>query len=516
MYSNPVISGFYPDPSVCRVGEDYYLVTTSCEYFPGVPIFHSRDLIHWRQIGHCLTRASQVPLQKCASSQGIFAPSIRFHDGTFYVTTTNVSADGNFYVHTDDPAGEWSEPIWIDLQGIDPSLFFDTDGRVYIAANGHPSGIYQCEIDLKTGQRRTVARCIWRGTGGRFPEAPHLYYLNNSYYLMIAEGGTEYGHMVTVARSTSPWGPFEPCPHNPILTHRNRGFHPIQGTGHADLVEAHDGSWWIVLLAFRPYGGDFHHLGRETYLAPVSWTGDGWPIVNHHRGVELVMDAPTLPQCAWPGESSRDDFDSAMLRLCWNFLRNPYTRDWSLTDRPGWLRLYGSPLTLDDQDSPAFIGRRQQHFSCKARTLLDFTPQCDGEEAGLVVLANEKHHYEIALTCLDSLRYIIVRRRIGDLVAIVAQETVDDGQVELEIQASPEMYTFAYALPGQPSHTLATGATRYLSSEVAGSFTGVYLGMYATGNGRANGAPADFDWFEYYPGRPLPEPVFTTNANNIL
>jgi xylan 1,4-beta-xylosidase len=499
MYSNPVISGFYPDPSVCRVGEDYYLVTSSCEYFPGVPIFHSRDLVHWCQIGHCLTRSSQVALQSCASSQGIFAPTIRYHEGNFYMTTTNVAVGGNFYVYTSDPAGEWSEPIWIDHKGIDPSLFFDTDGRVYISANGQPAGIYQFEIDLQTGQRRTETRCIWKGSGGRFPEAPHLYYLNNSYYLMIAEGGTEYGHMVTMARSSSLWGPFEPCPYNPILTHRDRGFHPIQGTGHADLIEAHDGSWWLVLLAFRPRGGDFHHLGRETYLAPVSWADDGWPIVNNPHGIELTMDTSTLPQHSFSDDTSCDDFDQSILRLCWNFLRNPYTRDWSLKDRPGWMRLYGSPLTLDAQDSPAFIGRRQQHFSCKTRSLLDFTPGCDGEEAGLVVLSNERHHYEIALTCLDSMRSIIVRRRIGDLVAIVAQQTIEDGPIELEIQANAEMYVFSYALAGQPSHKLAKGATRYLSSEVAGSFTGVYLGMYATGNGRANSTPADFDWFEYLP-----------------
>jgi alpha-N-arabinofuranosidase len=499
MYHNPVISGFYPDSSVCRVDEEYYLVTSSNEYFPGIPIFHSRDLVHWQQIGHCLTRTSQVLLQKCASSQGIFAPTIRYHDGIFYVITTNTSTDGNFYVYTHDPAGEWSEPIWIDYRGIDPSLFFDTDGHVYVSAEGQPTGIYLFEIDLKTGQRRTETRCIWTGTGGRFPEGPHLYYLNNRYYLMIAEGGTEYGHMVTIARSDSPWGPFEPCPHNPILTHRNRGFHPIQGTGHADLVEALDGSWWLVFLAFRPYGGNFHHLGRETFLAPVSWTGDGWPVVNYHRGVELTMDIPTLPASPWPIEAPHDDFDSAMLRLCWNFLRNPYTQDWSLTERPGWLRLYGSPITLDAQDSPAFIGRRQQHFSCKVRVLLDFNPQYEGEEAGLVILATEKHRYEIALICLGGVRCIIVRRRIGDLVAIVARQTIDDGPVELEIQADAEIYTFAYSLPGRPPRKLATGATRYLSSEVAASFTGVYLGMYATGNGKANSVPADFDWFEYDP-----------------
>lgn len=503
MYSNPVIPGYYPDPSVCRVDKDYYLVTSSNEYFPGVPIFHSRDLVHWQQIGYCLTRTSQVPLYKCASSQGIFAPTIRYHDGIFYVITTNTSTGGNFYVWTDDPTGEWSEPIWLDHNGIDPSLFFDTDDRVYVSANGQqdgqPAGIYLFEIDLKTGQRRTETRRIWGGTGGRFPEASHLYYLNNSYYLMIAEGGTEYGHMVTVARSTTPWGPYESCPYNPILTHRDRGFHPIQGTGHADLVEAHDGSWWLIFLAFRPHAGHFHHLGRETFLAPVSWTGDRWPIVNHGRSIEFTMDTPSLPPHRWPTEAVRDNFDHATLRLCWNFLRNPYAQDWSLTERPGWLRLYGSSLTLDDQDSPAFIGRRQQHFSCKVKALLDFTPQYEGEEAGLVIMANEKHHYEIAITRVDSVRRIIVRRRIGDLVAIVASQTIDDSPVELEIQASAEMYTFACTLTGQSSRKLATGAARYLSSEVAASFTGVYLGMYATGKGKASRTPADFDWFEYSP-----------------
>src|SRR5579875_203446 len=499
MYNNPVISGYYPDPSICRVGQNYYLVTSSNEYFPGIPIFHSRDLVHWRQVGHCLTRASQLPLHQCASSQGIFAPTIRYHDGIFYVITTNISAGGNFYVYADDPAGEWSDPVWIDHQGIDPSLFFSPDGRTYVSATGQPTGIYLFEIDLKTGQRRTETRCIWKGTGGRFPEASHLYYLNNSYYLMIAEGGTEYGHMVTVARSASPWGPFEPCPYNPILTHRDRGFHPIQGTGHADLIEADDGECWLVCLAFRPHGGNFHHLGRETFLAPVSWAADGWPVVNHHRGLELTMDTPTLPPHPWSTEAPRDDFDQTTLQRSWNFLRDPHAQDWSLTARPGWLRLYGSPLTLDDQDSPAFIGRRQRHFSCRARALLEFTPQNEGEEAGLTILANEKHHYEIALTLIDGVRSVIVRRRIGDLVAIVASQATGDGPIVLEIQADAEMYTFVYTQPGQAPRMLATGATRYLSSEVAASFTGVYLGMCATGRGRVSSAPADFDWFDYCP-----------------
>ncbi|HXR66807.1 MAG TPA: glycoside hydrolase family 43 protein [Ktedonobacteraceae bacterium] len=498
MYTNPVLPGFYPDPSVCRVGNEYYLVTSSFEYFPGVPIFHSRDLLHWQQIGHCLTRASQVPLADIACSRGIFAPTLRYFAGRFYMVTTNVSSGGNFYVSTDDPAGEWSEPIFLQQGGIDPSLCFDA-GHVYLTSTGEGPrrGIYQCEIDITDGAQLTETRYLWPGTGGRWPEAPHLYHIGGYYYLIIAEGGTEYGHMVTLARSKSPWGPFEACPRNPLLTHRNEDDHPIQGTGHAELVEAHDGSWWIFFLAFRPHNGQYHHLGRETFLAPLTWMSDGWPLLLPEKTVSLTMQAETLPAQIWPEESARDDFDAPELRFCWNFLRNPAPASWSLSERPGCLRLYGSALTLDAQGSPAFIGRRQQHFACKVRTHLHFAPTRDGEEAGLAVLMNNQHHYEIAFTRLEGRTQVIVRRRIGDLSALVACEPVNAETLELTIQADADTYTFAYALPGQDAYILATGSTRYLASEVAGGFTGVYLGMYATSNGQGRSEPADFDWFEY-------------------
>jgi xylan 1,4-beta-xylosidase len=503
IYHNPVLPGFYPDPSVCRVGEDYYLVTSSFEYFPGVPIFHSRDLVHWRQIGHCLTRASQLPLAGIASSRGVFAPTLRYHDGRFYLVTTNVSFGGNFFVWTDDPAGEWSEPIFLWQGGIDPSFCFD-EGRVYLTSNGDGPrrGIYQCEIDPQTGAQLAETRYLWAGTGGRFPEAPHLYHIGDYYYLLIAEGGTEYGHMVTVARSTNPWGPFEACPHNPLLTHRDEDLPPIQGTGHADLIQAHDGSWWMVFLGFRPQQGLYHHLGRETFLAPVAWTADHWPLISPTKTVQLRMEAATLPAHPWPSEPVCDDFDTPRLRFCWNFLRNPDPASWSLTERPGWLRLHGSALTLDDEASPAFLGRRQQHFACQVRTLLHFSPERDGEEAGLTVLMNNCHHYEIALTRLNGERQIIVRRRIGDLSAIVERATIRTDMVELSIQAHADRYVFAYAPPGTPARELATGSTRYLSTEVAGGFTGVYFGLYATGNRDGGAQPADFDWFEYVPREP--------------
>ena len=495
-YDNPVIPGFYPDPSICRVGGDYYLVTSSFEYFPGVPVFHSCDLVHWRQIGHCLTRAAQLPLEKRPPSKGIYAPTIRHHDGTFYMVTTNVEGGGSFIVTTKDPAGEWSDPVWLEHPDIDPSLLFDDDGTVYVTSSGNQQSI----VDIRAGKRLSDIRTIWPGTGGAYLEGPHLYRINGWYYLLCGEGGTDLGHMVTLARSSSPWGPFAPCPHNPILTHRNRGGHPIQATGHADLVQAHDGSWWLVFLGIRVPSDvypPFHNIGRETFLAPVTWTDDGWPVVNGNGTVELAMDAPCLPPHPWPPEPARDDFDAPALGLCWNFLRNPRAADWSLAGRPGWLCLKGSPVTLDEIDSPAFVGRRQQHVDCCASALLDFAPQHDGEEAGLTVLMNHRHHYEIALTRLDGRRTVIVRRRIGDLQAVVAREPAPDGPVTLIVKADTGKYAFSFASGDGTPRALAEAETRYVSKEVAGGFTGVYLGMYATGNGRRSSGVAGFDWFEY-------------------
>lgn len=500
LYTNPILPGLYPDPSVCRVGKEYYLVTSSFAYFPGVPIFHSRDLIHWQQIGHCLTRDSQLPLAGVGSSGGIFAPTLRYHQGIFYMITTNVSYGGNFYIFSDDPAGEWSEPHFVEQGGIDPSLCFDEE-HVYLTSTGASGGIAQCKIDIKSGKQLTETRPTWSGTGGRYPEGPHLYHIGAYYYLMIAEGGTEYGHMETLARSQNPWGPFEPCPHNPILTHRDQAANPIQGTGHADLIEAHDGSWWLVFLGFRTPAQyqQYHHLGRETFLAPVTWSADGWPLIAPDKTVQLQMETATLPQHPWHTEPERDDFAAPDLRLCWNFLRNPDPGSWSLSERPGWLRLYGTASTLNDLASPAFMGRRQQHFACDARALLNFVPAQEGDEAGLTVLMDEQHHYEIAVTRLEGRMCMIVRRRIGDLTAIVATETIEAGTVELAIQARADTYVFSYTLPGQEMRELAHGSARYLSSEVAGGFTGVYLGIYATGNGHACSNHADFDWFEYHP-----------------
>lgn len=502
-YKNPVISGFHPDPSICRVGEDFYLVTSSFEYFPGVPIFHSKDLVNWKPIGHCLTRESQLPLHQSKSSMGIFAPTLRYNNGSFYMITTNLTIGKNFFVWSEKPEGPWSEPIWLDWPGIDPSLLFDEDGKVYLTGtqnifSSEPMGIYQAEINIKTGNILTERRLIWQGTGGVHPEGPHLYKMNGMYYLMIAEGGTEYGHMVTIARSHQPFGPFESHPHNPILTHRSSAS-PIQATGHADLVQFTDGSWWTVFLGIRPapipFCGKHHHLGRETFLAPVDWNTGGWPVIGAE--VELEMDGRTLRLEEKEQWICKDDFNTNNLDYYWNFLRNPAEGSWSLSDRPGYLTLYGNSISLNDVDSPSFVGRRQQHFDCKVSTLLEFSPTHEGEEAGLTIFMNERFHYEIALGIRDGVKKVFVRRRIGSLWKVESEQAYGQEGIILSVQADAKNYTFSYQLPGGMSFVLGSGECSLLSTEVAGGFTGVYFGLYATGNGRNTSTPAYFDWFEY-------------------
>jgi len=504
-YRNPVISGFHPDPSICRDGDDYYLVTSSFEYFPGVPLFHSKDLVHWRQIGHCLTRTSQLELRQAGSSAGIFAPTIRVHNDKFYMITTNISSGGNFFVYADDPRGEWSEPVFIDQPGIDPDLFFDEDGTVYVTSSASSeatgAGIYQSRIDLTTGKRLSDCVFLWPGTGGQYPEAPHIYRIGEWYYLLISEGGTEYGHMVTVARSKRPDGGFESCPYNPILTHRSL-FKPIHATGHADIVQTPDGEWWAVFLGIRPVGyPKRHHLGRETFLAPVTWTEDGWPIFGDNGTIGETMPAGGLklqPETV-PPLSARDGFNRDKLEPHWTFLRSPNPDNWSLTAKQGCLTLYGSPATLNDVGVPAFVGRRQQHFECRVSAQLTFAPRNDGEEAGITIYMNERFHYEIAVAKIAGERKLIFRRRLGSLWKVENEAPWHEDRGVIIIKADRERYTFGFSSAdgaGVPFR-FGEGECAMLATEVAGGFTGVMIAMYATGNGSVSESPAHFDWFEY-------------------
>jgi len=505
-FTNPIISGFHPDPSICRVGDDYYLVTSTFEYFPGVPVFHSRDLVHWRPIGHALTRKSQLNLDRMRSSGGIFAPTLRHHKGVFYMITTLVWGGGNFYVTATNAAGPWSDPVWLDPEGIDPSLFFDDDGKVYYTrqVGGERGYSGQQILNLETGKLEGELSELWRGTGGVWPEGPHLYKIKGKYHLMISEGGTSYDHCVTIARSDSPWGPFEPNPNNPILTHRNRPDHPFQAIGHADLVETPDG-WWMVCLGFRPQGGRFHHLGRETLLASVKWGEDGWPVVHGNGPVEATMAAPRLKPHPWPAPPVRVEFDEPELGLEWVYVRNPEETRYSLAARPGVLRLRGSGNTLTNLVSPTFVGRRQTDLACRAATRLSFDPKHETEEAGLVLRGNENNHIQVGLTLRDGARHVFLRTVLdGRPVEPLTFAELPAGDVILSVKAQALSYEFLWEDAAGNPHLLGTVRTRALSSETltgqenaSFNFTGVVIGLYATGNGKASSVPADFAWFEY-------------------
>ncbi len=498
-YKNPVIPGFHPDPSVCKVGDDFYLVTSSFEYFPGVPLFHSKDLIHWEKIGHCLTRSSQLPLDKCSPSGGIYAPTIRYSKGIFYMITTNVSK-GNFIVYTKDPAGEWSDPVWLKQSGIDPSLYFEGD-KCYMTSNPNNT-IFLSEINPLTGQQLSESKPLWNGTGGRYPEAPHLYKKDGWYYLMLSEGGTEYGHKVTISRSRSIYGPYESNPSNPILTHMNVNAqsNPIQGTGHADLVQANDSSWWMVCLAFRPQSGLHHLLGRETFLAPVRWDRNAWPVVHGNGTIDLAMDVQTLPLQPEKKVSYRTEFDDQKLGFEWNFLRNPAMKNYSLSENKGFLRLKSSTVTLDDVDSPTFLGRRQEHIYFTATTSLNLQDALIGDESGLTVFMNNTFHYDLAIKQdAKGKRFLVLKYRLGEMVHTEAKLAIPNKQIFLQVKGTPAHYAFSYSLDGVTFYPLGKMNCCFISSETAGGFTGIYLGLYSTSENAKSKAYADFDLFDYQP-----------------
>jgi xylan 1,4-beta-xylosidase len=500
-YINPVITGFYPDPSVCRVGEDFYLVTSTFEYFPGVPVFHSKNLVNWTQVGHCLTRKSQLNLDGISSSGGIYAPVIRYNNGRFYMVTTDTTGIGNFYVYADDPAGEWSEPIRVDQGGIDPSLFFDDDGKVYFTSNSlfqeSKIGQYQCEIDIETGEKLIESRFLWEGHGGKYPEAPHIYKRNGWYYLMTAEGGTEYGHMETIARSKCIWGPFEPCPYNPILSHRSLNS-PIQSTGHAEMFEDQHGKWWMVFLAVRPVGyPPMHHLGRETFLTPLEWVDD-WPVINDGKAVKIVMEVDALPAEVndVPKITQFDDFDKAELGMVWNFRRNLDSEAWSISE--SCLNLKCLPGSLSAKEQLAFLGRRHQNFDSCTECLMSFSPENESEEAGLTVIMNEEYHTDLVLTKRNARTCIVLRRNIGSLITEIVEVECDSLSVYMKIETDPEFYFFYFRTSEDEEWiTLGKAETRHHSTEIAGGFTGTYIGMYATANGTESENNARFDWFRY-------------------
>lgn len=506
-FRNPVISGLASDPSICRVGDDYYLVTSTFEYFPGLPIYQSIDLVHWKMIGYALHKASQNPLLGCDSGTGgQYAPTIRYNNGIFYVVGTNYGGQGTkgaFYVTATNPAGPWSEPFWTDNWGVDPSLLFANDSVYYTHPAGCDGYFMQATLNLKTGKFNKPERKLANGTGGSCPEGPHLYKINGKYYLMAAEGGTGYGHMETMQRSDSPWGPFVKSPVNPIVSHKDDPGNPFQALGHADLVQLPDESWWLVCLGFRTKGGNYHHLGRETFLAPVTWNADGWPKVMPDGKIKQEMTAPNLPQHIWPTEPVRDDFDKTSLRLDWNFVRNPGSF-WSLSNKPGALQLKGTSLSFKEKQSPAFIGRRQTAFNLLASAKIDFVSTAENEEAGLVVRGNDANHFDFLITTFAGKRVMMLRQFLQGKTVGLNYREIPEGEIILRVSATDLEYKFWVQKEGQTAELIGTTLTKSLSTEVIGGFTGTFIGMYASGNGKNNTNPAYFDWFDFEENPQMP------------
>lgn len=481
---NPVLRGFHPDPSVCRVGEDFYLACSSFEFFPGVPLFHSRDLANWRPIGHALTRRSQLPLGGCAPSRGIFAPTLRHHRGVFYLITTNVGQGGNFLVTATDPSGPWSDPVWIDDSWFDPSLLFDDDGKVYYTRRGGESVIVQAEINVATGRLLTPLKEIATGFVSPDCEGPHLYHIGDWYYLLLAEGGSRTGHMVTIGRSRSPWGPFTGTPHNPILSNRHLTNNPVRATGHGELFDAPDGSWWMAFLATRHEDYEtFGLLGRESHIAPVTWDAEGWPVVNAGRAATLVPI--TLPWFATPQPEIPQSWDfptesQALKDYGWIHLREPA----GISHQGGQpLRLSATEATIDDCGAPAFLGRRVRSlhaaFSARMESL-------GGGECGLTFYLDYRHHLDLVLVGHASGRVLEARIRTGDAFALLACIVVPSGPLTLELCLYRLSATAKVAFPDNQTVNLGNWDVRYLAPEVAGAWTGLVAAVFAQ-----RGASAD-------------------------
>jgi len=507
-YQNPVIPGMYPDPSVCRVGDDFYLVNSSFCYFPGVPLFHSKDLIHWEQKGYVLDRDSQLPLDSCGQWSGIYAPTIRYNDGTFYMITTNVGQKGkkqglnaehssdNFLVYTRDIDKGWSEPVWLEQGGIDPSLYFE-GGRCYMVSN--PNGICLCEIDPMTGKTLSPTRTIWRGTGGRCPEGPHIYKKDGWYYLLISEGGTELNHHVTIARSRDIYGPYEANPANPILYHfdnEKQGL-PIQGTGHADIVDAPDGSWWMVCLAFRPQGGWNHLLGRETCLAPVRWDTNAWPVVNGNGSVLVDNFCTTLPQTEVKEMPALTLFNGKSLPMEWNYMRNPNRSLFKFTGKA--LRIKANTEGLEGIGKPSLVCRRVQHIDFTATASLSLNNASENDEAGLSLFQTDRGHYDIVLRQdRDGSQSVLLRFRVGRINHI--EKTVSKihaQKVWMRVEGSMYNYNFSYSVDGKNFIYLGAMDPSFISTESVGGFTGLMFCLYAKANTATSNATADFNSFDY-------------------
>lgn len=502
-YRNPILAGFYPDPSITRAGDDYYLVNSSFSYQPGVPIFHSKDLVTWKSLGHVLTTPAQLPLKNQQTSRGIYAPTIRHHKGVFYMITTLVDVRGNFLVTATNPAGPWSEPILLpDIGGIDPDIFFDDDGKAYIAHNDGPIGeplynghraiwLWEFDPNTKSVVKNSGRVIVNGGTDlSKKPiwiEGPHIYKINGWYYLLCAEGGTGMDHSAVIFRSKSLSEPFVPYENNPILTQRDlpaERSNPITTAGHADLVQTKEDEWWAVFLATRAYDKKYYNTGRETFLLPVTWK-DGWPVIlERGKDIPYQLKAPAInastpaPDTLSGNFSWQDNFSKKALGFEWVSLRSGDSPFYQLTQ--AGIELQALNIKLDSLAQPAFLGRRQQHTHFNAST--EFELPAQQTSAGIVALQSETAHYYFGVKQGAKGPEIFIEQANKTSPKVIYHKRVKDlaQPINLRIEGDAGKIHFSYKnSQGKYKYVLKNADAKMLSTEVAGGFVGTLLGIHA-------------------------------------
>jgi xylan 1,4-beta-xylosidase len=520
-FTNPILAGFYPDPSICRVGDDYYLVNSSFAYYPGLPIFHSKDLLNWKQIGHAMNRPEQLDLDSLGVSRGLFAPTIRYHKGTYYIICTLIDKQNNFVITAKNPKGPWSNPTWLpEIDGIDPSIFFDANDKAYILYNSIPpnnvsvhGGHRTIRInDFDATQLKVTSdnRIIVNGGTDMakkpvWIEGPHLLQKDGWYYLICAEGGTDYTHSEVVFRTKSLDSPFISFAKNPILTQRhldrNRKF-PVTNTGHADFVETPDGKWWTVFLGCRPYTENTFNTGRETFMAPVEWK-EGWPSVQ--LGKETVQYRyPINAKLNATSEKFsgnyffKDDFLAKTLNDRYQLLRRPSEAWYAL--QKGKLDMQLRPQTCAGKGNPSFVGIRQAHQKGYTAIAQTFSPNASNEKAGLLVFQNEQHYYFLCQSVENGKPVVQLfkstDKQTEELLATMPLP--NDKMLMLKAEARGDTYAFFFATQKNKWQLLKENVdAKFLSTQVAGGFVGSFYAMYATANGMVSTTHVLFDWLEY-------------------
>lgn len=515
---NPILKGFNPDPSIIRVKDDYYIATSTFEWFPGVQIHHSKDLIHWNLIAHPLNRTSQLNMIGEDASCGIWAPDISYDNNQFYLIYTDVKASlddvHNYLVTTEDITGEWSEPIPLHGLGFDASLFHDDDGRKWLVSmisetrkgKSHFGGIVIQEYSETEKKLIGPYVNIFQGTELGVTEGPHIYKRNGYYYLLTAEGGTVLRHAVTLARSRSLMGPYEVCPNNPILTSRYAPENPLQKAGHADIVETQNGDWYMVHLCGRPIARKGRcTLGRETSIQKIEWTEDDWiQLAGGGNQPFVEVHSPNLPECIWKKEPERDDFDSEQLNINFQTLRIPLGEDMlSLKERPGYLRLKGKE-SLKSRFHQSLVARRQQAFCYTASTCLEFEPEIYKQAAGLICLYDNQNYFYLQVSydeeyggkCLS-----VMNGDNGQLKYLLDKDVCVEGwkEIYLKVHVNYDLLQFYYSKDGEEWVKIGPICdASQLSDEYCkiGKYTGAFVGLCCqdlTGSGKY----ADFDYFEY-------------------